>query len=76
MVLPDFKDHENCMQCYPSLYYTMYLRTLLFVVQRNVFISLLWFKFSDAAGNEYILLFEIPVQRLIFTCNIKKKKQP
>ena len=54
----------------------MYLRTLLFVVQRNVFISLLWFKFSDAAGNEYILLFEIPVERLIFTCNIKKEQQP
>ena len=40
------------MQCYVSLYYTMYLGTLLFVVQRNVFISLLWFLFSDAAGNE------------------------
>ena len=31
------------MQCHPSLYYVMYLGTLLFVVQFNVFISLLWF---------------------------------
>ena len=72
MLLPDFKDHENCMQCYPSLYYTMYLQTLLFAVQRNIFISLLLFLFSDASGNEYILLVEIPVERLIFTCNIQK----
>ena len=50
----------------------MYLKTLLYVVQRNVFISLLLFLFSDAAGNEYILLVEIPVERLIFTCNIQK----
>ena len=50
----------------------MYLQTLLFAVQRNIFISLLLFLFSDAAGNEYILLVEIPVERLIFTCNIQK----
>ena len=31
------------MQCHPLLYYIMYLETVLFVVQRNVFISLLWF---------------------------------
>ena len=28
------------MQCYPSLYYVMYLGTLLFAVQLSVFISL------------------------------------
>ena len=28
------------MQCHPSLYYVMYLGTLLFAVQRNIFISL------------------------------------
>ena len=50
----------------------MYLQTLLFAVQRNIFISLLLFLFSDASGNEYILLVEIPVERLIFTCNIQK----
>ena len=33
------------MQCHPSLYYVMYLGTLLFAVQFNVFISLLWFLF-------------------------------
>ena len=31
------------MQCHPSLYYVMCVGTILFVVQRNVFISLLWF---------------------------------
>ena len=31
------------IQCHPSLCYVMYLGTLLFVVQRNVFISLSWF---------------------------------
>ena len=31
--------------CPPSLYYVMYLGTLLFAVQFNVFISLLWFSF-------------------------------
>ena len=50
------------MQCYSSLYYVMYLRTLLFSVQRNVLISLLWFLFSDAAGNEHSYLVEIPVE--------------
>ena len=33
------------MQCHPSLYYVMYLGTLSFAVQFNVFISLLWFLF-------------------------------
>ena len=33
------------MQYYPSLYYDMYLETLLLAVQLNVFISLLWFLF-------------------------------
>ena len=47
------------MQCHLSLYYGMYLGTLLFAVQLNVFISLLWFLFivyylffSDATYNE------------------------
>ena len=52
------------MQCYSSLYYVMYLRTLLFTVQRNVFISFLWFLFSDAAGTEHSYLVEIPVECL------------
>ena len=63
---------RTAMQCYASLYYTMYLGTLLFVVQRNVFISLLWFLFSDAAGNEQSQLVETAVERLIFKCNIQK----
>ena len=33
------------MQCHPSLYYVMYLGTLSFAVQFNVFISLGWFLF-------------------------------
>ena len=33
------------MHCHPSLYYVMYLGTILFAVQFNVFISLLWFLF-------------------------------
>ena len=33
------------MQCHPSLYYVRYIGTLLFAVQVNVFISLLWFIF-------------------------------
>ena len=33
------------MQCHPSLYYVMYLGTLLFAVQFNVFTSLIWFLF-------------------------------
>ena len=41
------------MQCYPSLYYIMYLETFLLAVQPNVFISLLWILFIDAAGNEH-----------------------
>ena len=40
------------MECHPLLYYVMYLGKFLFALQRNVFISLLWFSFSDAAGNE------------------------
>ena len=31
------------MECHRSLHYVMYLGTLLFAVQLNVFISLLWF---------------------------------
>ena len=31
------------MQCHHSLYYVIYLGTLVFAVQRNVFINLLWF---------------------------------
>ena len=61
------------MQCHPSLYYAMYLGTFLFVVQFNVFISLLWFLFSDAAGNERSQVVEIPVERSVFECNIQKK---
>ena len=34
------------MQCHPSLYYVIYIGTLLFAVQRNAFISLLWFLLS------------------------------
>ena len=33
------------MQYHPLLYYVMYLGTLLFAVQFNVFISLLWLLF-------------------------------
>ena len=74
MGIPDFKDHENCnaMQCHPSLYYVIYLVTLLFAVQRNVLISLLWFLFSGAASNEHSQLVEIPVERSSFKCNIQK----
>ena len=60
------------MQCHPSLYYVMYLGTLSFAVQHNVFISLLWFLFSYAAGNEHSKLVEIPVECSIFKFNIQK----
>ena len=33
------------MRCHPSLYYVMHLGTLLFALQLNVFISLVWFLF-------------------------------
>ena len=49
----------------------MYLGILLFAVQHNVFISLLWFLFSDFAGN-VTQLVEIPVERSTFKCNIQK----
>ena len=54
------------MQCYPLLYYVMYLGTILFALQRNVFIILLWFALSDAAGNEHSYLVEIPVVKKVF----------
>ena len=66
------------MQCHPSLYYVMYLGTLLFAVQFNVFISLLWFLFivyylfRGAAYSEHSYLVEIVVERSIFECNIQK----
>ena len=60
------------IQCHPSLDYVMYLGPLLFAVQRNVFISLLWFLFSDAASNEHSQLVEIPVERSSFKYNIQK----
>ena len=54
------------MQCHPPLHYVIYLGTLLFAVQFNVFISLCWFLFiayyivlwftiffSGAADNEH-----------------------
>ena len=47
---------QRSMQCHLSLYCVMYLGTLLFGMQCNFFISLLWFLFSDAAGNEHSLL--------------------
>ena len=60
----------------------MYLGTLLllFAVQFNVFISLLWLLFayiffSDAADNEHSLLVKIPVERSIFEYNILKRVQ-
>ena len=60
------------MQCQPSLYYVMYLGTLLFAVQFNVFISLLWFLFivfslflvMHPAYSEHSYLVEIVVERL------------
>ena len=61
------------MQCYPSVYYVMYLGTLSFAVQRNIFIRLLWFLLRDAAGSEHCLLVEIPVKRSTFKCNIQKQ---
>ena len=58
------------IQCHPSLYYVKHFGTILFAVQRNVFISLLWFLFRDAAGNKHSWLVEIPVERSTFKCNI------
>ena len=50
------------MQCHPSLYYAMYLGTVLFAVQFDVFISLLGFLFivflsffRDATYSEHTL---------------------
>ena len=81
MVLFDFHSIIRiAMQYHPSLYYVMYLGTLLCAVQPNVFISLLWFLFivycllsffGDAAYSEYSYLVEIVVD-LIFECNIQK----
>ena len=49
------------IQCYPSQYYVMYFWTNSFTVKCNVFISLLWLLFSDAAGNQHNQLVEIPL---------------
>ena len=54
------------MQCRLLLFYVMYLVTILFALQHNLFISLLWFSFSDAAGNEHSYLVEIPVVKKAF----------
>ena len=60
------------MQYYPSLYYVMYIGTLLFAVQCNVFMSLLWFLFIDAARKEHSQLVHIRVERSAFKNNIQK----
>ena len=64
------------MQCHSLLYYVMYLGTLLFAVQFNVFIKLLWFFFNiffrDAADNEHSYLVEIPVEHSILERNTQK----
>ena len=63
------------MQCHTSLYYVMYLGTLLFPVQRNVFISLLWFLFSDEAGNQNRELVEIPVEHSTLSVIFKMRSR-
>ena len=73
------------MQWHPSLYYVMYLGTLLFAVQFNVFISLLWFLFIVyylvlwflfIVYYLFLVMQQITntVERSIFECNIQKKR--
>ena len=50
----------------------MYIGTLLFAVQCNVFMSLLWFLFIDAARKEHSQLVHIRVERSAFKNNIQK----
>ena len=45
------KFHQNCNAMPYFTVYVMYLGTILFALQYNVFISLLRFSFSDAAGK-------------------------
>ena len=67
------------MQCHPSLYYIIYIGTLLFAVQRNVFISLLWFLLSllncvtyvptcQRALRAYLLLCERVLRAYVPSC--------
>ena len=51
------KYHENCnaMSSFTVLHHVSWKKNF-FAVQSNFFISLLWFSFSDAAGNEHSLL--------------------
>ena len=67
------------IQCHPSLYYVMYLGALLFVVQRNVFISLSWFLLSlincvlyvptcQRALHAYVLLCKLVLCAYVPTC--------
>ena len=67
------------MQCHPSQYYVMYLRTLLFAVQFNVSISFLWLLFvyylflviQQITNTVILLKFQYNVQ---FSSAIFKKK--
>ena len=54
------------MQCHPSLYYVMYLGTLLFVVQFNVFISFIIYCLLT-----FLVMQHIP-NRVTFERNIQK----
>ena len=56
------------MQCHPSLYYIMYLETLLFVVQCNVFISLLWFLLSLLNCVPYLPTCQRALRAYVLTC--------
>ena len=53
MVLPDFKDNENCNAMSFFTVLRHFPRNTLFAMQCNAFISLLWFLFSEAAGNQH-----------------------
>ena len=54
------------MECHPSLYYLMYLGTLLFAVQVNVFINLLLFLFA------VYYLFLLLMQQITNTVSLLK----
>ena len=56
------------MQCHPSLYYIMYLETLLFVVQCNVLISLLWFLLSLLNCVPYLPTCQRAFRVYVLTC--------
>ena len=64
------------VQCHPSLYYVMYPGTLLFPVQLNVFISLLWFLFIVKNLKSFLVMQQVTNTFSLLKCSIRMLKCP